>query len=106
MLACPETGTLFRQVMEETEAVGRAEGVAVTDGHVERMLQYFQGADPTIRGSLYYDLEAGRRLEIETLNGTVVRLGRMRGVPTPANFAVYAALKPYADGTPSSGAPA
>jgi 2-dehydropantoate 2-reductase len=43
VLACPETRTLFRQVMEETEAVGRAEGAAVTDGHVERMLQYFQG---------------------------------------------------------------
>ncbi len=50
----------------------------------------------------YYDLAAGRRLEIETLNGTVVRLGRERGVPTPANFAVYAALKPYAAGAPAA----
>ena len=56
--------------------------------------------------SLYYDLAAGRRLEIETLNGTVVRLGRERGVPTPANFAIYAALKPYADGAPSAPPPA
>jgi hypothetical protein len=31
-----------------------------------------------------------------------VRLGRKRGVPTPANFAICAALKPYADGTPSA----
>ena len=76
--------------------------MAVPDGHAGRMLQFFEGADPTIRGSLYYDLAAGRRLEIETLNGTVVRLGRVRGVPTPANFAVYAALKPYAEGAPAS----
>ena len=62
--------------MEETHAVGRAEGVALPDGVVERMLKFFEGSDPAIRGSLYYDLAAGRRLEIETLNGTVVRLGR------------------------------
>jgi 2-dehydropantoate 2-reductase len=106
VLACPETKSLFRQVMEETETVGRAERVAVSDGHVERMVKFFEGSDPTIRGSLYYDLAAGRRLEIETLNGTVVRLGRERGVPTPANFAVYASLKPYADGAPTSSRPA
>jgi 2-dehydropantoate 2-reductase len=67
------------------------------------MMQFFEGSSPAIRGSLYYDLAAGRRLEIETLNGTVVRLGRAHGVPTPANFAVYATLKPYADGAPPTG---
>jgi 2-dehydropantoate 2-reductase len=106
ILACPETRTLFHHVMEETKEVGRATGVPVPSEHAERMLKFFQGSDPAIRGSLYYDLAAGRRLEIETLNGTVVRLGRERGVPTPANFAVYAALKPYADGAPATGAPA
>ena len=47
------------------------------------------------------DLRAGRRLELEALNGTVVRLGREMSVPTPFNFAVYAVLKPYADGPPT-----
>jgi 2-dehydropantoate 2-reductase len=106
VLACPETRTLFRQAMEETEAVGRAEGAPVPDGHAERMVQFFEGSDPGIRGSLYYDLAAGRRLEIETLNGTVVRLGRRHGISTPANFAVYASLKPYAEGAPASNVPA
>jgi len=45
-----------------------------------------------------HDLAAGRRLELETLNGTVIRLGRERGVPTPLNFAIYAALRPFAGG--------
>ncbi len=102
VLACPETRALFQQAMEETEAVGRAVGVAVPDGHAGRMMKFFEGSDPAIRGSLYYDLAAGRRLEIETLHGTVVRLGRERGVPTPASFAVYAALKPYAEGAPAA----
>jgi 2-dehydropantoate 2-reductase len=106
VLACAETRALYRQTMEETHAVGRSEGIALPDGVVERLLKFFEGSDPTIRGSLYYDLAAGRRLEIETLNGTVVRLGRERDIPTPANFAIYAALKPYADGAPLAGKPA
>ncbi len=58
--------------------------------------------EPSIRGSMYYDLAAGRRLELDVLNGTVVRLGDEHGIPTPINFAIYAALKPYLDGAPSS----
>jgi 2-dehydropantoate 2-reductase len=44
------------------------------------------------------DLERGRRLELEWLNGEVVRLGRELGVATPENAAVFEALKPYAMG--------
>ncbi len=102
VLACPETRTLFRQAMEETQAVGQATGVPVPSDHAGKMMKFFEGSDPAIRGSLYYDLAAGRRLEIETLNGTVVRLGQERGVPTPANFAIYAALKPHAGGATSA----
>jgi 2-dehydropantoate 2-reductase len=105
VLACSETRVLLRETMDETDAVGRAEGVTLPKDYVGQMLRFFEGLDPAIHGSLYYDLAAGRRLEIETLNGTVVRLGRERGVPTPANFAVYAALKPYANGAPALPAP-
>ena len=106
VLACAETRVLLAQTMEETNAVGHAEGVVLPDDVIEQTMKRFEGSDPAVRGSLYYDLAAGRRLEIETLNGTVVRLGRERGVPTPANFAVYAALKPYENGAPVPGAPA
>ena len=55
---------------------------------------------PTAQSSMLVDLLHGRRLELESLNGAIVRLGRELGVPTPLNFAVYAALKPYVDGAP------
>jgi 2-dehydropantoate 2-reductase len=57
--------------------------------------------EPWGRGSLYGDLADGRRLELESLNGEVVRLGREQGVSTPLNFAVYAALRPYLDDGPA-----
>ena len=50
---------------------------------------------------MYFDLIEGRRLELEAINGAVVRIGRKLGVATPLNAAVYVALEPYADGAPA-----
>jgi 2-dehydropantoate 2-reductase len=47
---------------------------------------------------MHYDLVHGKRLELEALHGHAVRLGERLGVPTPMVFAVYAALKPHAEG--------
>ena len=40
-------------------------------------------------------------MELESLNGGVVRRGREQGIDTPLNFAIYAALRPYLDGPPT-----
>ena len=99
--ACPETSSLLREVLQEVEEVARARGISLPRGCVEQVVAFNASIEPEARSSLYHDLAAGRRLELEALNGTVVRLGREHGVPTPFNFAVYAALKPYVDGAPT-----
>jgi len=43
----------------------------------------------------------GQRLELDSLKGEVARRGREHGVPTPLNFAIYAALRQYVDGAPA-----
>jgi 2-dehydropantoate 2-reductase len=67
---------------------------------VEHLWTFFSQLAPGARSSLYHDLAAGRRLELESLHGTVVRLGHQHHLPTPCNMAIYAALKPYIDGMP------
>ena len=106
ILACPESRAMYRAAMEEVAAVARACGVGLPDEVADRMFAVMSGYPPTMRASMAYDLEAGRRLELEALNGTVVRLGQERGVPTPWNAAIYAALKPHADGPPAPPGPA
>jgi 2-dehydropantoate 2-reductase len=101
ILACPDTRAFFRGVMAEVEAVGRAHGIPLPADCVEQLEGFFAKLEPTARGSLYYDLAGGRRLELESLNGAVVRLGRDYDIPTPLNMAIYAALKPYVNGTPN-----
>jgi 2-dehydropantoate 2-reductase len=102
ILACEETRNLMRGTMEEVEAVARASGAALPEGCVDQSMDLFSSVEPAVRGSMYYDLAAGRRLELDVINGTIVRLGSAQGIPTPINFAIYAALKPYLDGAPSA----
>lgn len=106
-LQYPETAELFRGLMQEAYDVGRARGVRLPEDTVERLytriVALFERS-PQFHSSMYYDILAGRRLEIEAASGAVVRLGRASGVPTPLNFAIYAALKPFAAGT-SAAAP-
>ena len=102
IVACQETHNLMRGTMEEVEAVARASGVNMPEGCVDQSMDFFSSVEPSVRGSMYYDLAAGRRMELDILNGTVVRLGSEHGIPTPFNLAIYSALKPYINGKPSS----
>ncbi|MSQ06600.1 MAG: 2-dehydropantoate 2-reductase, partial [Dehalococcoidia bacterium] len=100
ILACPETKGLYRGTLEEVRDVAHASGIHLAADSIERRITHTGNLAPGLRSSMANDLNAGRRLELESLNGTVVRLGREHGVPTPYNFAIYAALKPYVNGAP------
>lgn len=108
LFADPEAGALVRGLMEEAERVARASGVALPAGAVDHVFEAYRtraAMDPSVYASIYYDLVAGRRLEVEHTNGAVVGLGRRHGVATPLNFAVYASLRPWAVGAVSLPAP-
>ena len=100
ILADPVTHRLFRGTSEEVEATARASEIDLAADCVEQATAQAAAVEPWGRGSLYHDLAGGRRLELESLNGEVVRRGREHGVETPLNFAIYAALRPYVAGTP------
>lgn len=95
----PETRTLARQVMEEVRAVAVANGVPLPKDLIERLLKWTDTAAAEMRTSTRQDLEAGKPLEVEALNGVVVRKGQAAGVPTPYNFALYALLKALSPGS-------
>jgi 2-dehydropantoate 2-reductase len=91
----PDMRALFFTLMGEALAVGKAMGVAFPPDCPRELEQAVAAFPPTMRASMAHDLERGNRLELDWLAGTVVRLGKQHGVPTPANAAVYAVLKPW-----------
>jgi 2-dehydropantoate 2-reductase len=90
----------FMRAVGEVEAVARAEGVALrgTEELREQVVRYVDLLPPSTRSSLLIDLQQGRRIEVESLPGSVVRRGLAAGVPTPIMGALYAVLRPHAAG--------
>jgi 2-dehydropantoate 2-reductase len=101
VLADPDTRALFRNLMRETLAVGRAKGIALDESYVdERMAFADKNTPPTMKASMANDLDRGNRLELDWLAGQVSRLGKELNVPTPVNDTIYAALKLHRMGKP------
>ncbi len=86
---------LLYKLMQETMAVGRADGVEFPPDFPAELDRSVAGFAPDMRASMANDLAAGNRLELDWLAGKVVALGRKYGIATPAQEAVYAILKPY-----------
>jgi 2-dehydropantoate 2-reductase len=96
----PEVFALFERGVAEVAAVGRARGVQLAPDLEARALQTTRNFPPEMMPSMAIDLLRGNRLELPWLAGKVVALGRELRVPTPTFDAMYAALKPYANGAP------
>ena len=92
------TTEMYRQVLSEVAAVARAKGVNISEELVNSTLAATQDREPFIIGSMGHDLIAGNPIEIGLLNARVVEMGKALGVPTPANFAIEAALRPHEAG--------
>jgi 2-dehydropantoate 2-reductase len=94
----PHARALVLDAVREIARVARAEGIPVPDDIVERITRYCEALPPTMRPSMFIDITAGKPLEVEALQGSVVRRGAALGVPTPIVSTLYAVLKPHAAG--------
>lgn len=90
---------LFLDAVEEVADVARASGVKLPADHRSRVFEYAIKLPPSTRSSLLIDLSQGKRIEVEALQGSVVRRGAQVGVKTPIMCALYAVLKPHANGS-------
>ena len=93
ILADDDAWSVARGCSEEAVAVAKAKGVTLDVGdpieHVRRLGSKIAGAKP----SMLLDLQAGRRCEIDAINGSIPRLGEPLGVPTPVNDTLVALVR-------------
>jgi len=88
------TPDIFRLVIAETVAVARAAGVKLPEvDFVAEGLKFLQGVGSGATSSTAQDLARGKRTEIDSLNGYVVRRGKELGIATPANLVLSALVK-------------
>jgi 2-dehydropantoate 2-reductase len=93
LLANPLTRDLMRKVVEETVAVADRLGVPLPAPDLVQAAYDLGEAMPNATSSTAQDIARGKRTEIDSLNGYVVRRGAELGVPVPVNQTLFALVK-------------
>jgi 2-dehydropantoate 2-reductase len=97
--ADPDLRWMFEQAMRETYRLARARGVDVPEDYVGGRVAFLDTLPAEMRASMAHDLEAGNRLEAPWLCGAVAKMSAEAGIDAPVNRAIYAALKPFVNGS-------
>ena len=97
----PELRQLASMAVAETIELANAKGLSFGPNYIQKadsLWDEIAESNPAWRPSLLQDLDAGKPLELDAWTGDAVKIGKELGIPTPANFAIYAGLKPYENG--------
>lgn len=89
----PDAWKVARGCAEEAIAVAYAAGIKLDVGDPIEHIRKLGGKIPNARPSMLLDYLAKRRGEIDAINGSIPRLGKQFGVPTPVNETVVGIVK-------------
>lgn len=84
MAANSETVAIVRQAMQETVAVGHALGIAIGAEDIEKHIDITLTMGP-VKTSMWQDIEAGHRTEVDYINGYVASQAEAMQLPATAN---------------------
>lgn len=97
IMAVPELQEIVFRAVDEAAAVAKAEGVPLDVEEARSVLMKLVdttgGGTGTSKSSMREDIIRKRRTEIDTIHGSVARLGRRHGVPTPTIDTMIALVK-------------
>jgi 2-dehydropantoate 2-reductase len=91
--AVPEGREMVLAMQREIRAVGLASGVNLPEESAARIEGMFLNLPDTHTVSMQRDFAADKRVELESLTGSVVRRGRQHDVPTPTFASLYGILR-------------
>jgi 2-dehydropantoate 2-reductase len=91
---------LFIAASLEAENVGRAIVPDLPEDLAAENWEFLMGFTRNMHASMLDDLLRGKRLEVNSMSGEVVRLGKLHGVETPIHSVFNAALQPFVEGAP------
>ena len=81
------------ELMREVIAIARKKGISLSEKDMEKQASILRDVPPENKPSTLQDIEAGRKTEVEMFGGTIIRMGRELGVPTPYNEMFYHGIK-------------
>ena len=94
----PDTRQLMEEIMGEVIEVGRLKGARFPQDILQNQFQHISKLPPQMVASMCGDLRRHNQLELPWFAGSVVKMGKELGIPTPANKFIFASLKLHKDG--------
>lgn len=91
-------GNVARAAARETATVAREEGIALDPGAAASALQDVVTDTAANRSSMRQDVAAGRRTEIDAINGAVLERAREHGIDVPVNRRLTALVRGWERG--------
>jgi 2-dehydropantoate 2-reductase len=95
----PAIAELARGLLREAADVARADGAALADDEVERVMDGTAAYGRRTGSSMLYDRLAERPVEWEAITGEVVERAKRHGLDAPLNRAILALLQALNPGT-------
>ncbi|HEX5613105.1 MAG TPA: 2-dehydropantoate 2-reductase [Burkholderiales bacterium] len=89
----PDLSAVSAACASEAYAVARAKGVKLGFSDPVAYVRDFGSKIPHARPSVLLDLMAGRKSEIDVINGSIPRVGKELGVAAPVNEAITALVR-------------
>ena len=93
VMADPNAWSVALGCAKEAIAVATAANVKLDVGDPIEHIRKLGGKIPNAKPSMLLDYNAGRRGEVDAINGSIPRLGKQYGIPTPINETVVAIIK-------------
>jgi len=93
MAARAEIREIMRHAIDEVVAVARAEAVLLPEENFVEAGWKLAETMGNATSSTAQDLARGKKTEIDSLNGYIVRRGALLGVPTPVNQTLHGLIK-------------
>ena len=90
----PKKAEEYEALVREAYQVAQAKGVGVRQEHVDAILhRFYHELAENATSSLQRDIRAGKKAEVETFSGYIVREGQRLGIRMPVTEKMYEGLK-------------
>lgn len=88
-----ESRAMIRALVEEGVAVANASGIAISAQPIHDLTQISVTDHADHEASMLQDIKAGRRTEVDAINGAIVEAGRAAGVAAPIMETLWRLVK-------------
>ncbi len=88
-----EFHSFAHNILQEVVELARAEGVEGWQNLEEDVFKALSTMVADGRTSMWQDIDAGKKTELDIFAGTVIQLGKKHGIPTPYNQVLYEMIR-------------